>query len=53
MRGKPHKTSLPKEAFTVKDQFGLDSKREGLDPASASYRHFYRQPIPLAGNSHR
>jgi len=53
MPGKPHKTSFLEETFTVKDRFGLDSKREGLNPASGSYRHFYRQPVLLAGDSHR
>ncbi|MDB5840722.1 MAG: hypothetical protein JWQ23_2674, partial [Herminiimonas sp.] len=31
----------------------LNSKREGLNLASGSYRHFYRQPVPLAGDSYR
>ncbi|WP_156992364.1 hypothetical protein [Paraburkholderia oxyphila] len=53
MPGKPHKTSFPEETFTVKDGFGLDSERKGLNPASGSYRRFYRQPVLLAGNSHR
>jgi hypothetical protein len=53
MPGKPHKTSFPEETFTVKDRFGLDSKREGLNPTSGSYRQFYRQPVLLAGDSHR
>lgn len=53
MPGKPHKTSFPQETFTVKDRFGLDSKREDLNPASEFYRHFYRQLVPLAGDSHR
>ncbi len=53
MLGKPHKTSFPQKTFTVKDGFGLDSEREGLNPAAGSYRQFYRQPIPLAGDSHR
>jgi hypothetical protein len=53
MPGKPHKTSFPEETFTVKDRFGLDSKQEGLNPTSGSYRHFYRQPVLLAGDSHR
>lgn len=53
MPGKPHKTSFPEETFTVKDRFGLNSKREGLNPASGSYRQFYRQPVLLAGDSHR
>ncbi len=34
MPGKPHGASFPKERFTVKDRFGLDSKREGLNPTS-------------------
>ena len=42
MLGKPHKTSFPEKTFTVKDGFGLDSEREGLNPASDSYRQFYR-----------
>lgn len=53
MLGKPHKTSFPEETFTVKDRFGLNSKREGLNPARGYYRQFYRQPVPLAGDSHR
>ncbi len=53
MPGKPHKTRFPEETFTVKDRFGLDSKREGLNPTSGSYRQFYRQPDPLVGDSHR
>ncbi len=53
MPGKPHKASFPEETFTVKDRFGLDSKREDLNPASGLYRHFYRQPVPLAGDGHR
>ncbi len=53
MLGKPHKTSFPEETFTVKDRFGPNSKREGPNPASSSYRHFYRQPVLLAGDSHQ
>jgi len=53
MLGKPHETSFPEETFTVKDRFGLNSKREGLNPTSSSYRQFYRQPVLLAGDSHR
>jgi hypothetical protein len=53
MPGKPHETSFPEECFTVKDRFGLNSKREGLNPTSGSYRQFYRQPVLLAGDSHR
>jgi len=53
MLGKPHEISFPEETFTVKDRFGLNSEREGLDPASGSYRHIYRQPVPLSGDSHR
>jgi len=53
MPGKPHETSFPEECFTVKDRFGLDSKREGLNRAFDSYRQFYRQPFLLAGNSFR
>ncbi|MNR56026.1 hypothetical protein D3C85_1765130 [compost metagenome] len=49
MPGKPHKTSFPEETFTVKDRFGLNSKREGLNPTSGSYR----QPVLLAGDSYR
>jgi len=44
MLAKPHKTSFPEETFTVKDRFGLDSKREGLNQTSGSYRQFYRKP---------
>ncbi len=53
MPGKPHGASFPKERFTVKDRFGLDSKREGLNPASDSYRHPYRQSVLLLGDSHQ
>jgi hypothetical protein len=53
MLGKPHKTSFPEMIFTVKDRFGLISKREGLNPTSSSYRQFYRQLVPLAGDSHQ
>lgn len=53
MLGKPHKASFPEETFTVKDRFGLDSKQGGLNPTSSSYRHFYRQPAVLAGDSDR
>lgn len=53
MPGKPHGASFPKERFTVKDRFGLDSKWEGLNPNSGSYRHPYRQSVLLLGDSHR
>ncbi|WP_197422895.1 hypothetical protein [Burkholderia sp. ABCPW 14] len=53
MLGKPHKTSFPEKTFTVKDGFGLDSEREGLNPAVGSYLQFYRQPVLLARDSHR
>ncbi len=53
MLGKPHKTSFPEKTFTVKDSLSLNSEREGLNPASGSYRHFHRQPVPLAGDSLR
>lgn len=53
MPGKPRRTSFPEETFTVKDRFGLASKREGLNRASGSYRHFYRQLVPPAGDSHQ
>ncbi len=53
MLGKPHEISFPQEVFTVKDRFGLNSKREGLDPTSGSYRQPYRQPVVLASDSHR
>ncbi|WHS61414.1 hypothetical protein [Pseudomonas sp. G2-4] len=53
MLGNPHKTSFPEETFTVKDGFGLESEQEGFNPASGSYRQFYRQPVLLAGDSHR
>lgn len=53
MLGKLQKTSFPEETFTVKDALGLNSERESLDPASGSYRQFYRQPVLLAGGSHR
>ena len=48
MLGKPHKISFPEKTFTVKDGFGLNSEREGLNPASDSYRQFHRQ---LVGSS--
>lgn len=51
MPGKPHKTSFPEETFTVKDPFCLNSKREGLNPVPGYYRQFYRQPVPLEGDS--
>jgi len=53
MPGKPHEISFPEERFTVKDRFGLNSKREGLNRTFDSYRQFYRQPFLLAGDSHR
>lgn len=53
MPGKPHETSFPEETFTVKDRFGLNSKRDGLNPVLGSYRQFYRQPVSLVGDSHR
>lgn len=53
MPGKPHETSIPGERFTVKDRFDLNSKREGLDQTSGSYRQLYRQPFLLASDSHR
>jgi len=53
MPAKPRNRSFPKERFTVKDRFGLDSKREGLNPTSDSYRHPYRQSVLLLGDSHR
>lgn len=53
MPGKPHEISIPEELFTVKDRFGLNSKREGLNPTFRSYRPFRRQPASLAGDSHR
>jgi hypothetical protein len=53
MPGKPHNRSFPKWRFTVKDRFGLDSKREGLNPTSETYRHRYRQTFSLSGDSHR
>jgi len=34
MPGKPHKTSFPEKAFTVKDGKSLNSERECLNPAS-------------------
>ena len=34
MPGKPHKTSFPEKAFTVKDGKSLNSERERLNPAS-------------------
>jgi hypothetical protein len=53
MLGKPHETSFPYECFTVKDRFGTNSKRLGLNPAPGIYRHLYRQFAPLAGDSYR
>ena len=53
MPGKPHETSFPEETFTVKDLFGLNSKREGLNQTFGSYRQLYRQPVLLAGDSYR
>ena len=53
MLGKLHKTSFPEKTFAVKDGFGPNSEREGLDPAPGSYRHFHRQPVLLAGDSPR
>ncbi|HDR9490530.1 hypothetical protein [Burkholderia stabilis] len=53
MLGKPHETSFPEKTFTVKDGFGLDSEREGLDPAFGSYRQRYREPVLPADDSHR
>jgi hypothetical protein len=32
MPGKPHGASFPEETFAVKDRFGLDSDRKGLNP---------------------
>ena len=34
MPGKPHETSFPEKAFTVKDGKSLNSERERLNPAS-------------------
>ena len=49
MLGKPHKTSFPEKTFTVKDGLGLNSEREGLNPASGSYATFtanlFRWPV--------
>lgn len=53
MPGKPHGTCFPEERFTVKDRFGPDSKREGLNPTSGSYCHRYRQPVLLPSERHR
>lgn len=53
MLGKPHETSFPYECFTVKDRFGPNSKRLGLNPALGIYRHLYRQLALLAGDSYR
>jgi hypothetical protein len=36
MLGKLHEISFPQGAFTVKDRFGLNSKRESLNPAFGS-----------------
>ncbi|HEJ5651534.1 hypothetical protein [Pseudomonas sp. B14(2022)] len=53
MPGKPHETSFPEQTFTVKDGLGLDSERDGLNPALSSYRQFHRQPVLLASDSHQ
>ncbi len=53
MPGKPHEISFPEERFTVKDRFGLNSKRESLNQTFGAYRQFYRQPFLLAGDSLR
>ena len=53
MPGKPHETSFPHRVFTVKDRFGLNSKREGLARTLGSYRQFYRHSVLLLGDSHR
>ncbi|SHI10315.1 hypothetical protein SAMN04488135_10913 [Pollutimonas bauzanensis] len=53
MPGKPHKISFPEERFTVKDRFGLNSERQGLNRATGSYRHFYRQLVLLVSDSYR
>ncbi len=53
MPGKTHEKSFPYECFTVKDRFGPNSKRQGLNPALGIYRHLYRQLVPLAGDSYR
>ena len=53
MPGKPHEISFPEETFTVKGRFGLNSEREGLNTASGSYRHLYRQSVALPGDSRR
>ncbi len=53
MLGKPHETSFPEQTFTVKDGFGLNSERDGLNLPPSSYRPFHRQPAPLVGDSHR
>jgi hypothetical protein len=42
MLGKPNDRSLPLERFTGKDQFGLDSKREGTESGLG----FLSLPIP-------
>jgi len=47
------KQAFQGECFTVKDRFGLNSKREGLNQTSASYHQRYRQPVLLADDSHR
>jgi hypothetical protein len=53
MPGKPHENSFPEETFTVKGRFGLNSERKGLNTASGSYRHLYRQSVALPGDSRR
>lgn len=53
MPGKPHQASFTEETFTVKDGFGLDSERDGLNPALGSCRQLHRQPVLLADDSHR
>lgn len=53
MPGKPHKTSFPEKAFTVKDGKSLNSERECLNPASSFTVSSTANFFLLAGDSHR
>lgn len=56
MPGKPHKTSIPEKAFTVKDGKSLNSEWECLNPASiftvSSTANFFCWPA-IATDSRR
>lgn len=53
MSGKPHETSFPEKAFTVKDGKSLNSERECLNPASSFTVSSTANFFLLAGDSHR